>query len=349
MSFDTPSTGSGLRRRTGSIAFASILGLLAVAGCGKGTTFTNTPPTPAPPITPNVSAEFTIPTASSHPTGITMGSDGGLYFTEQAVNKIGKISTSGTVTDYAIPGQTSPAGIVSASDGNLWFTDSGTSTIGNMDTAGAFGTTFYPTKTPNAKPGAMTVGADGALWFVEPGANAIGRITVAGAVTEYPITLSANAGPAAIVAGPDGNLWFTEATVSKVGKMTYAGTELAEFPTTTPNAQPGPIIVGSDGRLWFLEKTAVKLGRMTTAGQLTEYSLPPATSADGLLEGVDNNFYFSDPAQNSIAQGPLGQSSVKEFKITSANALPGNMTIGPDNRIYFTEPGANKIGQFTYF
>ncbi|MGZ3497672.1 MAG: Vgb family protein [Vulcanimicrobiaceae bacterium] len=343
------------RFRTGSIGLASSLSLLALAACGKSATFSNSVPTPAPPVTPSVSAEFTIPTAGSQPTGITRGADGGLYFTEQAVSKIGKISTSGTVTEYPIPSAssapTAPVGITSAPDNNLWFTNSATSTVGFMSTAGTFGATEYPTNTPNAKPGAITVGADGALWFVEPGANAIGRVTTSGVVTEYPITMTANAGPQSIVAGPDGNLWFTESstTASKIGKMSYSGTELAEYPTPTPNAGPGQIIVGADGRLEFIETTAVKLGRMTTAGQLTEYPLPPATSAAGLVEGVDNNFYFSDPAQNTIAQAILGQTSVKEFNVTSANAKPGQMTIGPDDRIYFTEPGANKIGQFSYF
>jgi streptogramin lyase len=47
--------------------------------------------------------EFPIPTASSLPSGITMGPDGNLWFTETSGNKIGRITTAGVITEFAIP------------------------------------------------------------------------------------------------------------------------------------------------------------------------------------------------------------------------------------------------------
>jgi virginiamycin B lyase len=35
--------------------------------------------------------------------GITLGSDGNLWFTERFANRIGKITTSGTITEYDLP------------------------------------------------------------------------------------------------------------------------------------------------------------------------------------------------------------------------------------------------------
>jgi virginiamycin B lyase len=73
---------------------------------------------------PQVFTEYTIPTAGSAPSGITAGPDGALWFTESAGNKIGRITTSGTITELTVPTAASnPTGIAAGPDGNLWFTE----------------------------------------------------------------------------------------------------------------------------------------------------------------------------------------------------------------------------------
>src|SRR5690242_13531663 len=47
--------------------------------------------------------EYSVPTSGSRPIGIAAGPDGGLWFTEQTGNKIGRISTAGNVTEFQIP------------------------------------------------------------------------------------------------------------------------------------------------------------------------------------------------------------------------------------------------------
>jgi virginiamycin B lyase len=55
---------------------------------------------------------------------ITEGPDGNLWFTEWSGNKIGRITPSGTVTEFTIPtAASSPNGIVAGPDGNIWFTE----------------------------------------------------------------------------------------------------------------------------------------------------------------------------------------------------------------------------------
>jgi streptogramin lyase len=48
-------------------------------------------------------SQFSVPTANSSPAGIALGPDGALWFTEQSGNKIGRITTDGTITEYPIP------------------------------------------------------------------------------------------------------------------------------------------------------------------------------------------------------------------------------------------------------
>jgi hypothetical protein len=73
------------------------------------------------PAALNGITEYSVTTGSSDPYGMTSGPDGLLWFVERAGNKIGKITTSGTITEYSIPtGSSNPFDIVSGPDGLLW-------------------------------------------------------------------------------------------------------------------------------------------------------------------------------------------------------------------------------------
>src|SRR5713226_9253788 len=109
--------------------------------------------------------EFSIPTTvTSNPVVITAGPDGALWFTERFANKIGRIDTSGNITEFAIPTVVSfPQGITAGPDGALWFTEN-TSKIGRITTVGVV--TEFPVPTVNGALRGITAGPDGNLWFV---------------------------------------------------------------------------------------------------------------------------------------------------------------------------------------
>jgi streptogramin lyase len=67
--------------------------------------------------------EFSVPTTNGFPSEITAGPDGNIWFTEFYGDKIGRITPSGTVTEFPIPTARSnpPDYITSGPDGNLWF------------------------------------------------------------------------------------------------------------------------------------------------------------------------------------------------------------------------------------
>src|SRR5262250_3231384 len=149
--------------------------------------------------------EYPIPTAGSYPTGITVGPDGNLWFTESwPANKIGKVTTAGAVTEYSTPtANSNPREITTGPDGNLWFTEADVLgpayQIGKVTPTGTF--TEYPIPTADY-PDGITTGPDGNLWFTELYANQIGKVTTSGTFTEYPIP-TAGSGPAGITTGPD--------------------------------------------------------------------------------------------------------------------------------------------------
>jgi virginiamycin B lyase len=110
---------------------------------------------------------------------MTAGPDGALWSTESTRNKIGRITTAGTITEFLLPTPNSGGvgGITVGSDGALWFMEwnNAGNKIGRITTTGTVTEFLIPT--PNdgrVGPFGITVGSDGAVWFTER--DKIGRI-----------------------------------------------------------------------------------------------------------------------------------------------------------------------------
>jgi streptogramin lyase len=90
------------------------------------------------------------------PSGIAFGSDGALWFTETTSDRIGRMTTSGSISSFAIPTRGSePGTIVAGPDGAMWFTERVGDNIGRIEVGGNFvPTPFSPSKltTVTSKP-----------------------------------------------------------------------------------------------------------------------------------------------------------------------------------------------------
>jgi RHS repeat-associated protein len=87
---------------------------------------------------PSYLTQYSVTAPGSTPTAITLGSDGNLWFTDNATTPaVGKITPSGVVSEYTIPTSASgPAGIATGPDGALWFAENSSAKIGRITTAG---------------------------------------------------------------------------------------------------------------------------------------------------------------------------------------------------------------------
>jgi hypothetical protein len=73
------------------------------------------------------------PQAWSCADGITTGPDDALWFTLFSANSIGRITTSGEITEYPIPSPNSQSsGIATGPDGSIWFTEHAAGKIGRV-------------------------------------------------------------------------------------------------------------------------------------------------------------------------------------------------------------------------
>jgi virginiamycin B lyase len=165
--------------------------------------------------TPHTITQFAVPTANGGPTGITVGPDGNLWFTEWFGNKIGRLTPAGQVTEFPIPTlQSFPDGITAGPDGNLWFTENQGNRIGRITPAGVI--TEFPLSTSTSSLYSITTGPDGNLWF--SGVQVIGRITPQGSITELSIPPTGSG--VNLTAGPDHAVWFTDPPGNWIGRIT---------------------------------------------------------------------------------------------------------------------------------
>lgn len=197
-------------------------------------------PPPAQPVTPNTLDLLT---------GIVVGADGTVWFSEGQRDEIGRLTPSGAFSEFAVPGAAccsrSPLDLRMGADGSMWFH------LGEPDTL-------------NIGTAAPYVSSRGPV-------TGIGRITATGAVTVYSIPEAPGVG--AYVAGPGGTRWARLSSGS-VRCMTSAG-GVVDSPA---DAGAGPtfpylrLILGPDGAAWWIGG-ANHLVRMDSACHVTRYDV----------------------------------------------------------------------------
>lgn len=294
-----------------------------------------------------VFSEFPIPTASSEPAALAAGPDGAVWFAEQGVNKIGRITTKGTINESPVPTSNSkPVAIAAGPDNAMWFTECIGNKIGRITTTGAITETTVPTA--NSKPLGITAGPDRVLWFVELAGDNVGRITPpggAGTITEAPVPTTASA-PVDIATGADGALWFTEYLGNKIGRITTAGTITNEYPIPTASSMPFVPAAGPDGAIWFSEEAGNKIGRITTNGSITETVIPTSGSTPiGVAAGPDGAMWFVECIGNKVGRITTAGIITHEYPIPTSGSQPADIVTGPDGALWFTECIGNKIGR----
>jgi streptogramin lyase len=292
-------------------------------------------------------SHYGMPLLSSQPVHVSLGGDGNVWFTEATHNGVGKITPSGTVTEYYGLSE-QPNGIATGSGGNLWFTEMGAfGSIGRI-TTGGFAAEFSTGLTWGSDPTTIVRGPDGNLWFTEAsGTGAIGRITTSGVITEFRTGLTPNSQPYGITAGPDGALWFTE-KAGRIGRITTQGKIVESSAGISSGAQPLFITKGPDGNLWFTEGgSTARIGRITRQGVVTEFStgLNPGAGLRTITAGTDGNLYFAQRSGSAI--GKITTSGTISQYSTGVGSGPYGLTTGADGNIWFADVDAGSLGRIT--
>ncbi len=144
--------------------------------------------------------------------GIAAGPDGNVWFVETVtmngagVLEIGKITPSGTITEYPLTSTTNPlpngGGLTTGSDGNLYLTEN--DEIGQVIPSSSGAPTFNQLPNPNG--GSLTAQNQD------------------------------------ITKGPDGNIWYTQQSPQAIVKLSTAVASPTPTPTPSPTPTPTPIL-----------------------------------------------------------------------------------------------------------
>jgi virginiamycin B lyase len=305
-----------------------------------------TAPAASPPTVTEYSAG--IP-SGAQPAAIVAGPGGDMWFAEPGANAIGRISSSGVVTQYPIPAST-PGGrgisalTVGPSGADVWFTEWGVDRLGQLSPDG--GLREYAIAPYDAGSGieALTVGPDGTLWAAL--SDGIARMGTSGDAAQIHHFTTNNTSGDGIVTGPDGNLWFADPDNDTVGKITPSGTVTRYTAGISSGSRPSTIAVGPDGNLWFTENYG-GIGKITTTGTVTEYTagIPVLSVPTAIVAGADGNLWFT------LAGGALGRITTAGVVTTftsgiSSGSKPNGIARAADGSLWFTEQGTDAVGRF---
>lgn len=286
--------------------------------------------------------EFPLSTPSSYPEGITVGSDGALWFAERGSDRIGRMTTDGTLTaEYDVGAGSGPVGIAAGPDGALWFAERGSDEIGRLTVGGAL--TEYPVPMGGG-PYGIAVGYDDALWFTAKDGDWVGRITTGGAFTRL-LLPEGGVSATGISRGPRGRMWLTELNAARA-------TEIVDFGAGTvvrhATGAIGPFGLARDERanLWIAAANANSLVRLDArTSATTSLPLPPPTGSPHYV-AIDRHgaVWFTDYNGNRI--GRLATSGLfTEIAVPTSLAFPNGITTDAAGDVWFTEEVGNRIGR----
>ena len=298
---------------------------------------------PRPPT--GTITEFDVPTPGAYPNVIVPGPDGYLWFMESYAQKMGRIDTSGEITEFPLPPFGYAAGVAVDPDGNIWFGDGSSSKIGRLTPSGVVSEFRLPVDGGTTYITNLTAGPDGNIWFTTADStDCVGRVTTSGEVTMVHLDVPPT-DCFAIAPGIDGGLLLSENLSNRIDRLSLSG-HLQQYTIGQPYGAPD-VTVGPDGNIWLSEFTQGKIGRLTPNGLLAEFSLPNRNAWPvAIVTGPDGNLWFTENAGNAIGRiTPAGV--ITEYPLPYASSTPVWIAAGADGNLWFTENGGNKIGRIT--
>jgi streptogramin lyase len=220
-----------------------------------------------------------------------------MWFTELAAARVGKISTTGTITEYAIP---APAQFINkASNGNLYFTMPTLQSLGEMTTAGVF-VTQYPSGESPSEPWGLMGGPNRVdIWYLDRSANAVMSFNTQN-LSLVPFTVpTVGSDPYAIAMAHDNNLWFTERAGNNIG--IYVRLRMTVTPASITATQ-----IGQQQSFTVVERKYSKL--FTTTGctaNIATVSPGPAADFTVTAMGVGSCIITIHDVYGNMSQVPV--------------------------------------------
>ena len=301
----------------------------------------------------------------SIPEYIVSGPDKALWFTENGSGKIGRITTTGSITnEYPIPTVSShPEGITVGPDGAIWFAEFYGNKVGRITTAGTM--TEYPVNDYQEDYTGMAAKSivfakdsrlfiTGILTSNYGDDAALAAMNINGSYSSETFAIL-NDAPNQITRAPNGSssLWFT--TGFGIARTTLGGTITQLQIGALPDPCLGPdyegITAGPDGAIWYTDANCGAINRQPTnltAG--TTYKVSEWAAPWGITTGPDGALWFAESSGLPGTIGKIGRITtdgvITEYP-TEGDSVTYGVTLGPDGALWFTEftKNGDRIGR----
>jgi virginiamycin B lyase len=270
--------------------------------------------------------EYSILTPESNPYQVAVDSSGNVWFTEFSGDKIGVVTTNGSMHEFQIPiSSSNPTGIaVDPRSNRVWFNLLDTSGLTDEFYVGSFynGSFTFNDITPLVDtPVGIAIDSSGNLWLTQHGASLVSEFNP---ITHYFRTISTSIPPVGAsypyfvyVDNITGRIWFNEHYGNAISVFDPKTGSLIEYEIPSRNPGDGNIsgaltmTLSPSGTPWFTELYTGKVGEIN-------YSAPIGVSINVSSEEVNLENESTSNVQLSI-QAPSNQT-------TFLSASIGNFT-----------------------
>lgn len=301
------------------------------------------------------------------PGGITVSSDGSVWFTLPFSNQIQQLTQVGGTWTLQPPIAVGhhPEGIVGISDGSIWVANTQSNSVQQIkqigvewvaqpaiDTGGSTTTESYPET--------ILSSSDGSVWFVNLAGPPFQQITNTDGVWEAqePITIPGSQYPEEqplLTAGPDGSMFATSMNSNLVQFTQDNGTWQKQVIWPPISSDRTPLVDGTstnglalttglDGAIWIgasngwgLAVASEHIARLTQANGVwqTESSYEiPQTAYFLMTVGLDGSIWFTNPKANTVQQLKAENGRWILQAPLAVGTTPAGITTGLDGSIW---------------
>jgi virginiamycin B lyase len=295
--------------------------------------------------------EYELPTPKSFPHDPAFAPDGSLWYTGQAVNKLGHLDPkTGEFKEYALKVPNSgPHGLVADKEGNIWFTAISAGYVGKLDPNTGKISEYRPDDRTEIDPHTPVFNHDGILWFTNQQTNSLGRLdpkTGEMTLTRVP---TPHALPYGILIMQNNMPFFCEFGTNKLASIDPSTLKIHEYTLPAAGARPRRIALAPDGTIYYTDYARGYLGHFDPSkGTLVKEWMSPNGAESqpyGIAISGDGEVWYSESGvePNTLVQFDPRSENFTMKAIPSGGGVVRNMVATPDGRLYLACSGVNKV------
>ena len=312
------------------VAYLLAAAALATAGAGARPT--------AYPV-----REYPVP-SGSHPHDVAPARNGGVWWTAQAVGKLGLLDPrTGRSRLTPLGAGSAPHGVIVGPDGAAWVTDGGLNAIVRVDPKTFAVRRFpLPASSPYANLNTATFDRDGVLWFT--GQSGIyGRLDPSvGRVRVY--QAPGGPGPYGITTTPAGAVYYASLGGSHIARIDTRTGRATRIRPPTAGQGARRVWADSRGRVWVSEWNAGKVAVYDPADKTWRERRLPGRAPAAYAVYVDDRdvVWLTDFGANAIVRFDPKTARFASIPLAHLDAAVRQL-LGRPGQLWGAESGADRL------